>query len=80
MFWLGRQLCLQVAGLTTVNYAYDTRGRLAGITQGSGATQRSLICSYGADGFVQGITGTQPQKRRPPGRLFSFPSGITPPA
>ncbi|MFZ5724648.1 MAG: RHS repeat-associated core domain-containing protein [Pseudomonadota bacterium] len=55
----GRPLFSQVSGLTAVNYAYDTRGRLTGVTQGSGATLRSLVYGYGADGFVSTITDAQ---------------------
>ena len=52
----GRPTFAQIAGVEAVNYGYDVRGRITGVTQGSGADLRSLTIGYGSDGFVQTIT------------------------
>jgi RHS repeat-associated protein len=52
----GRPVFAQLANLAPVTYAYDARGRLSAVTQGSGADARVSRYAYGADGFVQRIT------------------------
>jgi RHS repeat-associated protein len=52
----GRPTSLQIPGVAPVSYSYDPRGRVATVTQGSGADARSLTMGYGSDGFVQSIT------------------------
>ena len=52
----GRPTFLQIAGVTPVSFGYDSRGRIATLTQGTGADNRSLTMGYGADGFLESIT------------------------
>jgi YD repeat-containing protein len=52
----GRTLQTQVTGLHAVARTYDARGRLATITQGSGAESRTTTFSYNAAGFVSSVT------------------------
>ncbi|MFZ5503509.1 MAG: RHS repeat-associated core domain-containing protein [Pseudomonadota bacterium] len=54
-----RPVFSQVPNIDALNYGYDPRGRLATVTQGSGADRRSLAYTYGADGFVERITDAQ---------------------
>ncbi len=53
---LGRPSQTQTAGLAPVAYTYDSRGRLATLTQGSGAEARAVTFTYGTDGYLAGIT------------------------
>jgi RHS repeat-associated protein len=52
----GRAEFIQHGGLEPVQIGYDSQGRIASTSQGSGSAQRSLNYSYGADGFVQTVT------------------------
>ncbi len=52
----GRFVEKQTPGLDPISYAYDTRGRLTAITQGSGDDTRSFSLSYDSDGRVADIT------------------------
>jgi len=47
---------LQLGALETVYLAYDSAGRIISETQGSGAAQRLVGLSYGADGRLKSIT------------------------
>ena len=58
----GRPTFAQIAGVEAVNYGYDARGRITGITQGSGADLRSLMIGYGSDGLVQTVTDALTQQ------------------
>jgi len=51
-----RPLTLQTAGILPVNYAYDARGRLASVSQGSGAAVQSLSYTYNPEGYVDSVT------------------------
>lgn len=55
----------QGAGLEAVDYVYDARGRLAGVTTGAGMERRAYTLDYGADGFLGRITD-------PLGRALQF--------
>lgn len=52
----GRVTTLQIAGLAALNLSYDTRGRLVGITLGSGADSRRLQLGYDANGYLGTLT------------------------
>lgn len=52
----GRAEFIQHGGLEPVQIGYDSQGRIASTSQGSGSAQRSLTYTYGADGFVQTVT------------------------
>jgi len=54
----GRPTSLQVGSLDALQLAYDSKGRLAAETQGSGTAQRTLGLAYGADGRLSGVTDT----------------------
>ncbi len=58
----GRSTFAQIAGVEAVNYGYDVRGRITGITQGTGADLRSLTIGYGIDGLVQTVTDALTQQ------------------
>src|SRR3990167_1022838 len=51
-----RPLALQTAGILPVNYAYAARGRLASVSQGSGAAVQSLSYTYNPEGYVDSVT------------------------
>ncbi len=53
---LGRPVFGQVAGINAANMTYDARGRLATITRGSGASERTVTFGYNAAGFVSTVT------------------------
>jgi RHS repeat-associated protein len=53
---LGRITQAQVAGLLGVNTTYDTRGRLASVSQGSSPDDRSVLFSYNDEGYLQTVT------------------------
>jgi RHS repeat-associated protein len=53
---LGRPILTQIAGLESVAYAYDARGRLATVTQGSGADARAVTFGYDAAGYLASLT------------------------
>jgi RHS repeat-associated protein len=55
----------QAANLHPDNYAYDADGRLASITQGSGAEARTLTFGYNSAGYLQTLTDSL-------GRTVSF--------
>ena len=52
----GRVTSQQASGLAALNFSYDTRGRLSGITLGSGAASRSLQLGYDANGYLGSLT------------------------
>ncbi|MFZ5503508.1 MAG: RHS repeat-associated core domain-containing protein, partial [Pseudomonadota bacterium] len=54
-----RPTVTQIPGIDAVNYAYDARGRLSSVTQGTGAATRAIAYTWGADGFVERITDAQ---------------------
>ena len=51
-----RPLQVTEAGLAPLNYAYDPRGRLIGVSAGSGAEQRDWSFTYDANGYLATIT------------------------
>jgi RHS repeat-associated protein len=53
---LGRLISSQKAALAATTVSYDSRGRLASMTRGSGSSARSVTFIYGADGFLQSTT------------------------
>ncbi len=53
---LGRPTRTQTAGLEPVAYAYDARGRLETITQGSDGDARTVTFGYDAAGYLASIT------------------------
>jgi RHS repeat-associated protein len=53
---LGRTTRRTVAGLLPVDFAYDSRGRLATTQQGIGADQRISTYAYNPDGYLQTLT------------------------
>jgi len=53
---LGRPVQGQVAGLEPVGYTYDSRGRLASITKGSGGSARTTTFTYNPGGFLATLT------------------------
>ena len=61
----GRVLEEQMNGLNPVSYGYDSQGRLATITWGSGAEARSGHFTYNPLGSVEALTN-------PLGEVFSF--------
>ena len=78
---LGRPVSLSIPGFNTGTISYDTRGRLSGITSGSGGEARSLLLTYGADGFPETVTDplgrTAQYSRDAAGRVTrkTFPNG-----
>ncbi len=60
-----RPTTIQVPGIADVTMAYDGRGRLQTVTQGSGPDARTTSYVYGANGYLQSITD-------PIGRTVSF--------
>lgn len=52
---LGRPVSTTLAGLNSVDYTYDTRGRLAEISVGT-TTPRTRLLEYNADGYLSQIT------------------------
>jgi RHS repeat-associated protein len=53
---LGRITEAQIAGLLGVNTAYDTRGRLASVSQGSTPDERTVLFGYNDQGYLQTVT------------------------
>jgi RHS repeat-associated protein len=51
-----RPVSQQITGIAATGYAYDPRGRLMTITQGSGADARTTTLAYGTDGYLASIT------------------------
>lgn len=51
-----RALTVQQAGILPVSYTYDARGRLASVSQGSGAAMQSLTYAYNPEGHVDSVT------------------------
>jgi YD repeat-containing protein len=62
---LGHLVQEQVAGLLPTDYTYDTRGRLATVTQGTGPDQRTALFTYTSAGFLETMVD-------PLGRAVSF--------
>lgn len=52
----GRITQAATPGIATTSYSYDARGRLVGITQGSGAEVRNIALSYNSAGYLATIT------------------------
>ncbi len=53
---LGRVTQAQVTGILPVNASYDAQGRLATVTQGTGADARTLGYAYDANGHLASVT------------------------
>jgi RHS repeat-associated protein len=53
---LGRVVSRQAANLEPTSASYDSRGRMATITRGSGGNARTIGFTYNAQGFVASIT------------------------
>lgn len=53
---LGRVQSRRAYDLETVSYSYDTRGRLSGITTGSGTAARGTSFGYDPQGYLASIT------------------------
>jgi RHS repeat-associated protein len=51
----GRITQSQVSGLFAISNSYDSRGRLSGITQGTGVDTRTMNFSYNSDGYLQTV-------------------------
>lgn len=82
----GRIVFRQAPGVAPASYAYDTRGRLQSVTQGTGADARLLTLAYNAQGFLGSITdalgrtmgyqyelaGRITQQTLPDGRVIQF--------
>jgi RHS repeat-associated protein len=49
---LGRVLRIEIPGLEPISFAYDPRGRLSAITEGTGADARARSFAYNSDGYV----------------------------
>ncbi len=62
---LGRIVQAQVTGILDTNLSYDTRGRLAAISQGSSPDDRKATFSYNPEGYLDTVTD-------PLGRTASF--------
>ena len=52
----GRVVQEQTTGLFPLSYTYDTRGRLASITQGAGPDARTVNFNYNPSGYLQTVT------------------------
>ena len=52
----GRVIESGVTDLEPITMSYDARGRLSGLSQGSGAEARTTTFSYNADGYLQSAT------------------------
>ena len=52
----GRLTQTQVTGLLPASYSYDTRGRLSGLTQGTGGETRTASFTYNSDGYLDTVT------------------------
>ena len=52
----GRPVMEQVPGVEPLHYSYDARGRLTGVSQGSGANARSVTFEYNAQGYLASAT------------------------
>jgi RHS repeat-associated protein len=53
---VGRPLTQTVTGIAPIQWSYDARGRLAGITQGPVGSQRVMSMAYNAQGYLSQIT------------------------
>jgi RHS repeat-associated protein len=53
---IGRVTESRVTGLETVKNSYDTHGRLASVSQGSGANERLLNFAYNDQGYLASVT------------------------
>jgi RHS repeat-associated protein len=62
---LGRPIQSKVAGLNAINWTYDSHGRLARLSAGTGVDARSFALAYNSAGFLE--TRTDPL-----GRVESF--------
>ena len=69
----GRPTQVTMGGLAPASFAYDARGRLATVSQGSGTDTRNMALAYDAQGNVASITDpanrTQTFTYDPAGRL-----------
>jgi RHS repeat-associated protein len=52
----GLPISSQTGSLNSVNYGYDTRGRMTSVSTGSAAAARTTTTSYGSDGYVSTVT------------------------
>lgn len=77
----GKPTFTQHGGLDGTSCTYDSRGRLATVTQGSGESARSLTYTYGADGYLErvadALTQTVVYQRDAVGRVtqMTMPGG-----
>lgn len=53
----GQVTKVAVGGLAPVSFAYDTRGRVVTVTQGTGSATRSWSLAYNNQGLYSGVTG-----------------------
>lgn len=60
----GRPLARRSANLLEIRYKYDPHGRLVGVSQGEGDSERSSSTVYNAQGFVESDTNTMKQTTR----------------
>lgn len=60
---LGRVTGEQVAGLNSVEYSYDSHGRLSGIFTGSGNDVRTLQLTYDSLGYLQALNAPLAQNQ-----------------
>lgn len=69
----GRIKDLTIPGIAPVHYQYDAQGRLAAVTQGSGAQVRTTQLAYNPQGFLSSLTDaaglTQALTEDPDGRI-----------
>lgn len=61
----GRVIQTQIPGILALNSTYDENGRLAIITQGTGADEREISFSYNPQGYLQTMTDSL-------GRILSY--------
>ncbi|HZP33677.1 MAG TPA: RHS repeat-associated core domain-containing protein [Candidatus Acidoferrales bacterium] len=60
----GRVVKLEMLGLFPMEFAYDERGRLISLTQGSGSQNRVTALKYNAQGLLDSITDPRKQTVR----------------
>jgi RHS repeat-associated protein len=53
---LGRVMQAQATGILASNFSYDTRGRLAAISQGAAPNDRNATFSYNPEGYLDTVT------------------------
>ncbi|MBI5024953.1 MAG: hypothetical protein HZC18_08185 [Candidatus Omnitrophica bacterium] len=53
---VGRPLTQTIAGIDSIQWSYDTRGRLSQIRQGPVSSQRTMNMTYNTQGYLSGVT------------------------